>query len=311
MDRAPKISIITPSFNCARYITRCIESVLRQGYPAFEHLIADNQSQDGTLDILKRYPHLRWCSEPDRGEADALNKALKIATGDVVCWLNADDWMMDGVLSAVGAAFRSHPERRLIYGNTFMIDEHDRLLWVKKSDPAVDLAALARWWNCRTHPHQPSIFFKRDLMLQVGPFNELLHFSIDYEYWLRCARVCKFHHLDLPLSCALQRAECKSGGTETKQVQSHWNVLMPFLEYLSPQERVSFWEDYYTGRLSGLEGCAKFEETRLPSSREAAEGLVRTCRKAPTEEVLSTLFPDRNRRNELGHKLRELAAAPG
>ena len=88
----PVISVITPSLNCAAYIRECIESVLAQDYRNFEHVIIDAASTDETVDILKAYPHLKWISEPDRGEADALNKALRMARGDIIGWLNTDDY---------------------------------------------------------------------------------------------------------------------------------------------------------------------------------------------------------------------------
>jgi glycosyltransferase involved in cell wall biosynthesis len=87
MSQAKKISIITPSYNCANYIRHCIESVLSQNYENFEHIIVDGASQDGTVDILQEYPHLKWISEPDKGEAEALNKALRMVTGDIIGWL--------------------------------------------------------------------------------------------------------------------------------------------------------------------------------------------------------------------------------
>ena len=88
----PTISIITPAYRCAAFISRCIESVRNQNYPCFEHIIIDGGSQDGTVEILKQFPHLSWVSEQDRGEAHALNKALAMAGGSIIGWLNADDW---------------------------------------------------------------------------------------------------------------------------------------------------------------------------------------------------------------------------
>ena len=91
MKETPKISVVTPTLNCGQFIRDCIESVLAQNYENFEHIIVDGGSADGTVDVLREYPHLTWVSEPDDGEVFALNKALKIASGDIIGWLNADD----------------------------------------------------------------------------------------------------------------------------------------------------------------------------------------------------------------------------
>ena len=93
----PKISIVTPSYNSAKFIEDCIQSVLKQNYPNFEHIVIDGGSTDGTVEILKQYPHLKWISEPDEGQSDALNKGFKMAEGDILGWLNADDVYLKNV----------------------------------------------------------------------------------------------------------------------------------------------------------------------------------------------------------------------
>ncbi len=97
----PKISIVTPSYNSAEFIEDCIQSVLKQNYPNFEHIIIDGGSTDGTVEILKKYPHLKWISEPDEGQSDALNKGFKKAEGDIIGWLNSDDVYLPGTFNKV------------------------------------------------------------------------------------------------------------------------------------------------------------------------------------------------------------------
>src|ERR1700743_3653163 len=99
-----KISIITPSYNQGQFIEDAIRSVLDQGYPDFEHIVIDNCSTDGTLDVLRRYPHVRWVSEPDGGQSAALNKGLRLSTGDVLAWLNCDDFYLPGAFHTAAAA---------------------------------------------------------------------------------------------------------------------------------------------------------------------------------------------------------------
>ena len=118
-------------------------------------------------------------------------------------------------------------------------------------------------------PHQPSMFFKKTLLDRVGPINEELHFSIDLELWLQGALQTRYHHINRVLSCAVQRSDCKSEGTASGQIQSHWNVIVPFLAHLPISERIKFWSDYYIGRLNGLNCHAQLETTRFPDSEEA------------------------------------------
>jgi glycosyltransferase involved in cell wall biosynthesis len=105
-----KISIVTPSYNQGNYIKKAIQSVLAQDYPHVEHIILDNCSTDQTLDVLKRYDHLTWRSEPDNGQSDALNRGFKMARGDIVGWLNADDQYLPGCFQSVIDFLSRHSE---------------------------------------------------------------------------------------------------------------------------------------------------------------------------------------------------------
>lgn len=293
MTHWPKISIVTPAYNCGQLIRRCIESVIAQQYPNFEHIIVDGGSEDCTVNVLKQYPHLRWISEKDTGEANALNKGLQKVTGEIVCWLNADDYLHPDALIPVGKTFAENPEFELVFGNTHMVTPHGAILWEKNSSPNTSLKSLVRWWAHTTMPHQPSMFFKKNLLDRIGPINEHLHFSIDLELWLRCALQTNYHHINRVLSCAVQRPDCKSEGTATGQIQSHWNVLVPFLAHLSFAERVAFWSEYYIGRLNGLNCHAQLETTRFPDSEEALIGVVRALSSHDSSlGILSFLFQD-------------------
>lgn len=293
MTHWPKISIVTPAYNCGHYIRRCIESVTAQQYPNFEHIIVDGGSQDDTVEILKHYPHLRWVSEKDGGEANALNKGLKMVTGEIVCWLNADDFMASVVLLAIGREFAAHPDWELVYGKTDMVTPHGAILWSKQSLPNASVRTLVRWWEHVTMPHQPSMYFRKRLLDRIGPINEELHFSIDLELWLRCAVETRLHYVDATLSCATQRMDCKSEGTGADQVKSHWKVVLPFLAHLPHDERIEFWAEYYVGRLSGLKGHNHLEDTRFPETEDAIVGLVRALSlHRKSLGILRYLFPE-------------------
>ena len=109
MNPYPRISIVTPCLNMGAFIEDAIRSVQSQAYPNFEHIIVDACSSDNTLDVLKRYPHLRWVSEKDRGQSDGLNKGFRMATGNIVGWLNADEYYLPGAFHAVAYASEANP----------------------------------------------------------------------------------------------------------------------------------------------------------------------------------------------------------
>ena len=124
----PRISIITPSYGHARFIERTLRSVIDQaGDFDLEYRVLDGGSEDGTLDILRRYEgRLEWTSGPDNGQVDAINKGLRMATGDIVGWLNSDDVLMPGALARVAAAFAAHPQAEWVHGRCEVIDINDR-----------------------------------------------------------------------------------------------------------------------------------------------------------------------------------------
>ncbi len=180
----PKISLITPSYNQGQYIEATIQSVLAQNYPQLEYLIIDGESSDGTLDILSRYSRiLKWISEPDKGQAHAINKGFKKSTGEIIAWLNSDDIYLPGALHRVADLFRQHPEISVVYGDYYLIDEQGKVLLQKKEIP-FDYNILLYGLD---YISQPTTFFRRQVFDQVGYLDEKLHYGLDWEYWLRIA----------------------------------------------------------------------------------------------------------------------------
>lgn len=239
----PLISVVTPTLNGARFLRQCLDSVVAQEGVSFEHIVMDGGSTDGTQSLLSGYPHLTWCSEEDHGEAEALNKASALAKGQFLLWLNGDDWLEPGAF--IHALPHLTPGNAVVYGAANMVDEAGTLIRRKTPLPQMDLDLLLRWWNNPVHPHQPSMFFSREALAAVGPFREDLHFSIDYEFWLRLAQRFPFQSVDAVLSNARLRQGAKSSNTEDGQVKSHWRVLLPFLEALEPARQEAFWMDYF------------------------------------------------------------------
>ncbi|MGA2865101.1 MAG: glycosyltransferase family 2 protein [Verrucomicrobiota bacterium] len=136
----PKITLVTPSLNSAHTIRETILSVREQDYKNVEHLILDGGSTDGTLDILREYPHLIWISEKDEGHYHAMNKGIQMATGEAVAILNADDCYCEGVLTKVAAALRAHPEWDGLFGDIIFVDDHGREIFRREEacwDPQI------------------------------------------------------------------------------------------------------------------------------------------------------------------------------
>jgi len=185
----PRITVITPSFNQAPFLEQTIRSVLDQDYPNLEYIVVDGGSTDGSQEIIERYAGRLhwWCSEPDRGQSHALNKGLSKATGDVIAYLNSDDWYLPGVLAEVGDFFRDHPETDFLYGRCRMVDEEGQTLRVHHGDirtlaELLDLWGV--WWRERQFV-QPECFWSRRIFLKAGSFREDITNAFDYEYWTR------------------------------------------------------------------------------------------------------------------------------
>jgi glycosyltransferase involved in cell wall biosynthesis len=183
MTSSPLVSVVTPSFNQGSFIAETISSVLGQDYPFIEYLVVDGGSTDDSLDILRNLgEHVRWISEPDRGQADAINKGWRRTRGDVVAWLNADDLYRPGAVARVVAFLCDHPDVDLVYGDCDYIDKRGGVVGRHPTRPAdiVDLLASAV-----NFIPQPATFLRRRVFETVGGLDENLHYVMDFEYWLR------------------------------------------------------------------------------------------------------------------------------
>jgi glycosyltransferase involved in cell wall biosynthesis len=186
-------SIITPTLNQKATIEETIQSVAAQNYPRFEHIVVDGGSTDGTLDVLGKYPRLRWISEPDRGQSDAINKGIAMSSGEIVAYLNSDDVYRPGAFQSVADAFAAHPQSGVVVGDCEIIgaDSQVQGLFQARVGPRKELLRYWEWGTGFCIP-QPATFVRRELFEQAGGFREHLHLAMDYDMWLRLASRTEF-----------------------------------------------------------------------------------------------------------------------
>lgn len=227
-----KISIVTPSFNQAEFVEHTLQSVLSQDYREVEYIVVDGDSQDGTRETLEKYrSRLNWLIiEPDRGQADAIAKGFRLATGEILCFLNSDDLLMPGTMQFVADYFHSNSQIDAIYSNRIDIDEHDNITGFWILPPHSDYC-MSRW----DFVPQETCFWRRSLMEKSGTINADFSFALDYDLFVRMMRHGNFKRVNRFLAAFRRHPQSKSttayetvGRQEVAQVQQmnhvriHW-----------------------------------------------------------------------------------------
>lgn len=225
-----KVSIVTPSFNQAQFLERTIQSVLtQQGDFELEYIIIDGVSTDNSVDIIRRCAaqdqRIRWVSEPDQGQSDAINKGLHMATGEVIAFLNSDDVYLTGALQTVAETFRN-PKVLWAYGRCRIIDAADRettkvVTWYKNT-----VGYFYYYWLLLTinYISQPAVFWRRQLLIKVGYLNAAEHLVMDYELWCRFGRVHRATVIHKTLASFRLYQTSKSGQRFVQQFQQEYAV---------------------------------------------------------------------------------------
>jgi len=188
----PTVSIVTPSYNQASYLEFCLQSVFQQDYQPLEYLVVDGDSNDGSQEIIQKYANQLawWISEPDQGQADAINKGFRRASGEIVAWLNSDDLYLPGAVSAAVDLFEKNPDVSVVYGDAVSADSQGRLLNELRFDTWGAADFLQFKIIC-----QPAVFMRRSALEKVGYLDTSYHFFLDHQLWIRLAREYKFIHV--------------------------------------------------------------------------------------------------------------------
>ena len=184
----PSISVITPSYNQGGFIRQTVDSVLSQNYPRLEYIVVDGLSTDDSLAILATYQsQLTLIAERDTGQTNAINKGLRKATGDIVCWLNSDDYFLPGALLKVGEYFDQHANDLWLTGDCQIINETGATIQepVRRYKRLLRTLTPALYAGVTNAICQPSTFWRRAAHEQLGYLNESLRYTMDYDWWLR------------------------------------------------------------------------------------------------------------------------------
>jgi glycosyltransferase involved in cell wall biosynthesis len=246
MKKSPKISVVTPSYNSAASIERAIQSVLEQDYANWEHVIADGLSTDGTVDILKRYSHLRWVSEKDKSQEEAMNKGFRRSTGDIIVYLNADDYFFPGAFSSVVKEFEKGA--KFVMGNVLVKSPrlHSEFLNV----PRTTLLGMIRHWEPNSFCHNPvAYFYAREVQERI-PIGEETYAIQDLEFLLSAATLYPFVKINKTLGCFEDGTDTKTAKTQSRLDYwrpSTFDFIDKHLISLTPAERDVFRRDRSEG----------------------------------------------------------------
>lgn len=207
MVNSPLITIITPSYNQAAFLEKTIHSVLDQDYPAIEYMVVDGGSNDESVQIIRKYKSQLtwWVSEKDSGQAEAINKGFARARGEYVAWLNSDDYLMPGAVTAAVIALQKNPKSSFVFGNVRVVDPSGSVLnTLSYGDWGLDELMSFHIIG------QPAVFIRRSALEEVGFLNTSFHFMLDHHLWLRLASIGEMNYIPELWASAHYHEGCKN-----------------------------------------------------------------------------------------------------
>lgn len=282
----PRVSVVTPSYNQGQFIEETIRSVLLQGYPDLEYIIIDGGSTDGSVDIIRKYEHqlAYWVSESDKGQSDAINKGWCHSRSDIIAWLNSDDTYMPGTLHRVSSAFITCPNVCMVYGSCNLTDEKGH---ITRNVPAreFDLNTLL----LGNFIPQLTVFLRRHVIEKVGLLDTSLHYTMDYDLWLRAAKAgCVIQSITGdPLANYRLWSECKSINQYVNFAPEFLRVLQNFFKDLNLPKELSALQGYILSHCA-VEGALVYY--KHGNVRAACSTLRRSLRLHPVFTVQRVLY---------------------
>jgi len=240
MTDLPLVTIVTPSYNQGRFLEATIRSVLEQDYPNIEYIIVDGASTDNSVEIIQRYADRLawWVSEKDSGQSEAINKGLQRARGEFVAWLNSDDVYQPGAVAAAVAAFRSHPEAGLVYGDALSIDADGKPFNIMRARQYSLVDLLSFNIIC-----QPAAFMRRSVLEQVNYLDPTYHLLLDNLLWMKMARLAPIVYVPQIWAAARYHEAAKNRtrgpayGQEAKRLIESLSVQTEFAELIATNRR--------------------------------------------------------------------------
>jgi glycosyltransferase involved in cell wall biosynthesis len=216
------VSIITPSYNQALYLEQTIQSVLGQDYPRIEYIVVDGASTDNSFEIIEKYNDrlAYWISEKDSGQAEAINKGFARARGEILAWLNSDDYYMPDTISAVVRCFEENPDVVMAYGDMLAVDGNGQTINILKYKQ-LSLEDLL----CFQIIGQPSVFFRRSALEKTGLLDTSFHFMLDHHLWIRLAHQGTILHVPQVWSAARYHAQAKNRARAAEFGREAFRVL--------------------------------------------------------------------------------------
>lgn len=237
-QRQPLVSIVMPTRNHARFIREAIDSVLNQSYPNIELLVMDGVSTDNTVEILKSYgDRIRWISEPDTGQADAIKKGTDLLKGEVLAYLNSDDILLPYAIQTVVNYFNNNPECDMLYGRADYIDVNGNITGTYNTAEYSFERLMTDCCVC-----QPAAFWQRRIVDRIGPFDISLQTAMDYEYWLRMARFGGIiHHIQDNLAQSRLHEDAKTLAMRGKIYEEIFEICERHGGYVSFSYYLGLW----------------------------------------------------------------------